>query len=223
MRIILPRPGHFEECIDFGARVGFIEPEQAEKIRKTGGKGPGGCDSPDVCKAFCAEPNNQEECFRFGKEHGLINEDEVREAKEGFVRLRAGLENAPKEVSACLTSVLGPTIIEDIQSGTMTPGPEIGERVRGCFEKFGHRGDSKRIFEDAPKEVLSCVREKLGDAFEEIRSGKKSRLQRWPTRSAFVFKRFTLRSEVLTRMSVNAVMQTGLTICKDFFAPRLRA
>lgn len=166
-------PGHFEECIDFGTRVGFIEPEQAEKIRKTGGKGPGGCDSPDVCKAFCAEPNNQEECFRFGKEHGLINEDEVREAKEGFVRLRAGLENAPKEVSACLTSVLGPTIIEDIQSGTMTPGPEIGERVRGCFEKFGHRGDSKRIFEDAPKEVLSCVREKLGDAFEEIRSGKK--------------------------------------------------
>ncbi len=164
--------GHFEECIQFGTRAGFIDPKHAEKIRETGGKGPGGCDSPDACRAYCAEPSHQEECFRFAEERGFIDEEETARSKEGFVRLRAGLENAPPEVSACLTSVLGPTIIEDIQKGTVTPGPEIGERVRGCFEKFGHESGAEKIFDDAPKEVVSCVREKLGSTFDDIKSGK---------------------------------------------------
>lgn len=162
----------FEECVTFGERAGFIQSEQAQKIRATGGFGPGGCNSEESCKAYCNDPAHQEECFRFAEEHGFIKEEEIKRAKEGLVHLRAGLEQAPPEIAACLKSVLGPNIIEDIQSGKLTPGPDIGERVRHCQEKFGHRVESHRIFSDAPPEVVACLREKLGDSFEKVRSGE---------------------------------------------------
>lgn len=165
--------GHFEECIAFGEKMGFIKPEQAELFRKTQGKGPGGCNSRLSCEAFCNDPANQEQCFKFAEEHGLIGEEELKHAKEGFVRLRQGLENAPPEVAACLKSVVGPNVIEDIQSGKLVPGPQIGERVRGCFGRHGEQGDPTKVFDNAPPEVLSCLREKMGEDFDAIKRGEK--------------------------------------------------
>lgn len=163
---------HFEECIAFGEKIGFVDREHGEQLRKLGGKGPGGCDSPQSCEAYCNEPTHHEACFKFAEEHGLIPEEELKRAKEGFLRLREGLEHAPPEVAQCLKSVLGPNIIEDIESGKLVPGPQIGERMRGCFERFGHRGDPHEVFENAPPQVVSCLKEKVGDAFEKIRSGE---------------------------------------------------
>lgn len=163
---------HFEECVAFGEKVGFIEPEEAQKIRQTGGFGPGGCNSPDSCRNYCNDPSHREECFRFAEEHGFINKEEIERAKEGLIHLRAGLEGAPPEVTACIKSVVGPNIIEDIQSGKLTPGSDIGERVRQCWEKFGQTSDSRRLFSDTPPEVTACLKEKLGDLFEKARSGE---------------------------------------------------
>ncbi|MCP6720221.1 MAG: hypothetical protein KJI72_02810 [Patescibacteria group bacterium] len=164
---------HFEECIAFGEKMGFIGPEEAAMARRTGGVGPGGCNSHESCTAYCNNPANQESCFKFAEDHGLIPEDELRHAREGFVSLRQGLEQAPPEVHACLRSVLGPNIIEDIQAQRLTPGPEIGERVRGCFEDFGHRNDPREAFGDAPPEVIACLQDKLGvNTFSGIRSGE---------------------------------------------------
>ena len=50
--------------------------------------------------------------------------------------VRMGLDKAPEEVKACLKENLGENIINDMEAGTLTPGPDIGERVKGCFEKF---------------------------------------------------------------------------------------
>ena len=161
-----------EKCIAFGQKMGFIDERKAELFRKTGGKGPGDCNSEESCRAYCNDPGNQEACFKFAEEHGLIDQEEIKHAREGFVRLRQGLENAPPEVAQCLKSVLGPNIIQDIQSGNLTPGPQIGERVKGCFEKFGHQGDAREGFNQVPPEMASCVKEKLGDVFEKIRSGE---------------------------------------------------
>lgn len=163
---------HFDECVDFGVKVGFMTAEEAERIRQTGGFGPGGCNSPKSCREYCNVPANQEACFSFASEHGFISDEEIRHAKEGFASLRAGLEQAPPEVAACLRSSLGPNIITDIQSGNLTPGPAIGERVRECFEKFGHRGGPQEIFRDAPPEVLACLEEKMGEDFQKLRSGE---------------------------------------------------
>lgn len=163
---------HFEECITFGQKIGFVSEKEAEIARKIGGKGPGNCDSHKSCTEYCNNPANQEVCFKFAEEHGLIGENELKQAKEGFVRLRQGLEHAPPEAKACLESVVGPNIIEDIQSGKLAPGPEIGNRVRGCFEKFGHNSNPGKAFGDAPPQVISCVKEKLGDVFQKIVSGE---------------------------------------------------
>ncbi|MBI2506837.1 MAG: hypothetical protein HYW00_01735, partial [Candidatus Colwellbacteria bacterium] len=161
-----------EECITFGQKMGFIDEKKAELFRKTGGKGPGGCNSEESCKSYCNDPGNQESCFKFAEEHGLISQEEVKQAKEGFVRMRQGLENAPPEVASCLKSTLGENIITDIQAGKLTPGSDIGDRVKGCFEKFGHSGDAREGFNQAPAEIASCVRDKLGDTFDKIKSGE---------------------------------------------------
>jgi hypothetical protein len=165
-------PDNFETCIAFAEKAGFVKPEQAELARKTGGKGPGGCNSRESCEAYCNDPTHQEECFQFAEERGLIPEAELKQAKEGLVRLRAGLEQAPEEVRECMKSVLGPNIIEDIQAGRLTPGPQIGERMRACFEKFGARHDTGGLFQDAPREVIACVEEKLGGTFQRVVSGE---------------------------------------------------
>lgn len=164
--------GHFEECVAFGEKVGFIRSDQADAIRKTGGNGPGGCSSPQACRNYCDDPAHQEDCFKFAEEHGLIPPEELKQAKEGFVRLRAGLEQAPPEVAECLKTTLGPNVIQDIQSGGLTPGPQIGERVRNCFDRFGRKHDPQEIFRNAPPQVLACLKEKLGDRFGQIRSGQ---------------------------------------------------
>jgi len=164
---------HFEACIAFAEKAGFVDAKQAALARKTGGAGPGGCRSEGSCKTYCNDSAHQEECFKFAEEHGLVSQEDLKHAKEGFVRLRQGLEQAPPEVAECLKSKLGPNIIQDIQSGTLTPGPEIGDRIRGCFESFGHQSAPIQMFRDAPPKVLDCVREKIGaDTFGKLKSGQ---------------------------------------------------
>ncbi len=166
-------PAHRDECINFAEKVGLIPTDQAEKIKQLGGKGPGDCNSPESCKAYCADAAHHDECYKFAVDHGFISAEKADEAKKGFVTLRTGLENAPPEVAECLKSTLGPNVISDIQTGKLTPGPEIGERVKGCFEKFGRKGDPTEPFRKAPPEVLACVKEKLGsDTYAKISSGE---------------------------------------------------
>lgn len=163
---------HFEECITFAEKAGFMSAAEVQQIRKTGGKGPGGCSSRESCEAFCNNPDNREECFRFGQEHGLISEADVQNAKDGMIRLRQGLEQAPSEVVACLKATLGPNIIERIQAGDLVPGPQIGEQMKGCFEKFGESHRPREAMRGLPPEVKSCIQEKLGVAIEDIESGR---------------------------------------------------
>ncbi len=163
---------HFEECTAFGTKVGFIKKEDVERMKKFAGKGPGGCTSPEACHAYCNDATHRDECFKFAEENGLIPKEEVEQMKEGLVRMRAGVNNAPEEVQRCLKSTLGDSAIEDIQSGKFVPGPEVGEKMRGCFEKFGDNHDPKEVFREAPPEVAACLKEKLGEQFTAVQSGE---------------------------------------------------
>lgn len=163
--------GHRDECISFAQKAGFMNTHEAEQAKKFHG-GPGGCDSQESCHAFCNDPVNREVCFAFAEENGLIPESELKQMKEGWVRMREGITNAPVEVQSCLKTVLGENVIDDIQSGKLVPGPDIGDRMRGCFEKFGGHHDPKKVFTEAPPQVTACLKEKLGADFERIRSGK---------------------------------------------------
>jgi len=83
---------HTEECVAFAEAAGFMSREEAEMVRKTGGKGPGGCRGKDECDAFCENPDNMRECILFGKEHGLMPPEELKNV-EGMLRaLESGVK-----------------------------------------------------------------------------------------------------------------------------------
>ena len=125
-----------EECTVFFVEAGFMKPEEAELFRKTGGKGPGGCRGEQECNDFCNNPANQQACFEFGKEHGLISEDDLKNIEEGTSRFKEGFTSAPPEVAQCLKERVGEDVLSKIESGTFVPSPDLGEKMRSCFEEF---------------------------------------------------------------------------------------
>lgn len=90
-------PANGEECLAF-AKENELRPkdeleaieskndqfrEKIEAVRA--GNGPGGCNSPEACNDFCADPTNRKTCFEFAKEHNLIPPEELaRIEKQGF-------------------------------------------------------------------------------------------------------------------------------------------
>ncbi len=125
------------QCIDFAAAAGFMNEKDAEMARKTGGKGPGGCKGKEECEAFCNNPANQETCFNFGKEHGMISEEDLRQMEEGKQHMTEGLNSAPAEVMDCLVSKVGSELVEKMKAGTAMPSKEMGEAMGECFGKMG--------------------------------------------------------------------------------------
>lgn len=61
---------HFEECTQFNEEAGFIRPDEAERMRKTQGQGPGGCRG-EACRDFCQKEENIQTCNDFAREHKL--------------------------------------------------------------------------------------------------------------------------------------------------------
>lgn len=138
-RVYCEEPEHIEECMEFALAAGFMNPDEAEMIRKTGGKGPGDCRGEKECRAFCENPENQEVCFKFASEHGLVPEEELVNMKEGLGRMQEGLNQAPPEVRGCLENNLGKELVNKILDGSLTMGPHMrgmGEKMKECFEKF---------------------------------------------------------------------------------------
>ncbi|MBU6390358.1 hypothetical protein KGQ31_02310, partial [Patescibacteria group bacterium] len=44
--------------------------------------GPGGCKGIDECKTYCSDPSHADECFQFGKAHGLISADQAQQFQQ---------------------------------------------------------------------------------------------------------------------------------------------
>lgn len=163
---------HRAECIAFGKEAGLIDAREADAFEQAGVTGPGGCTSKESCHAFCNEEANRDACFAFAKEHNLIPPEELKKTEEGLIRFRQGFAQAPEAVVACLKANVGENIIEDIQAGKLTPGPDIGERTKACFERFGKHVDTAEEVKRAPANVISCLKEKVGATFASIQTGK---------------------------------------------------
>lgn len=123
---------NFDECVAFAEKAGLVSAKDLEIMRKTGGKGPGGCRGR-ACQTFCENPANQQACFEFGKQYGLISEEDLSRMEEGKRILREQLETGPPEIQECLKSVVDVNVLE---SEGFMGGPELGEKMRGCFEKM---------------------------------------------------------------------------------------
>lgn len=76
-------PAHITECLAFAESKGFISPEDAERIRKSGfTTGPGGCKGEAECRAYCEDPARQAACIDFAVENGFMTAEEARLARK---------------------------------------------------------------------------------------------------------------------------------------------
>ena len=128
---------HFDECVEFGKAAGFMNEEEYEMAKKTRGKGPGGCRGKEECDAFCtSSPENEELCFNFGKENGLIPHEQLRQMEEGDQKFRDSFSNMPPEVASCLSEKLGAERFEKLKNGQVRPSRDIGDSMGSCFQQF---------------------------------------------------------------------------------------
>lgn len=163
------------ECVNFAEKAGFITKEEADMARKTGGKGPGGCRSKESCDAFCNKKENQKECFSFAKKYDLIPAEKLKEIEDGMGRLRSGLDTMPLEAIQCLKNNLGDGVIGEIVSGNFMPGQDMGDIIKGCFDKVLPQLQAKlqQGLQQADSQTLKCLKNGLGEkGFSNIQSGE---------------------------------------------------
>lgn len=127
---------HFDECISFAEKAGFVNKEEAEMAKKTGGVGPGGCKSKEECATYCANEGNATECKNYAIERGLISKEEMEKVKGGGQSIRSGLDKIPPEArgeaEVCLQGVLGSSY-QDVLDGKQDVTKDQGEKVGPCF------------------------------------------------------------------------------------------
>lgn len=129
-----------EKCIKFGEENGLIPQKDLEMIKKTGGKGPGGCRGKNQCDTYCSE--HQEECMKFAEEHNLISPEDKARMEEGMLRFKEEISRMPAEVKQCLDSAVGSEKLEQLVAGKQNPTREFGDTMRSCFESvFGAPGE----------------------------------------------------------------------------------
>ncbi|TSC83029.1 MAG: hypothetical protein G01um101419_301 [Parcubacteria group bacterium Gr01-1014_19] len=73
---------HFEACIAFAEKAGFMSQDELKMAKKSGGKGPGGCRGKSQCETFCQDERNIEQCLAFAEEHGLMKKEDVERARK---------------------------------------------------------------------------------------------------------------------------------------------
>ena len=129
---------NMEACAQFAYENGMTTKDEFEMMKKTGGKGPGDCKSKEECEGFCNNPDNQEACFNFGKEHGMIPEADLKRMEEGKQQFKESMQNMPPEVYSCLESAVGADMMAKFKSGVAMPSQDIGEKMRACFDKVPH-------------------------------------------------------------------------------------
>lgn len=63
--------GNLEECLSFAGKAGFLNKQEIEIVKKTGGNGPGGCHSKGECETYCNDSSHKDECLKFAKENNI--------------------------------------------------------------------------------------------------------------------------------------------------------
>ncbi|MDE2020181.1 MAG: hypothetical protein KGJ13_07600 [Patescibacteria group bacterium] len=87
-------PANMDACISYAQSHGLEnssevqQGEQFAKILKNGG-GPGGCNSPDACDAYCSSISHMDSCIAFAKAHGLGG-DKVAQGEKILNYLQSG-------------------------------------------------------------------------------------------------------------------------------------
>lgn len=128
---------HWDECLSFAEKAGFLSGAELEMVKKTGGKGPGGCKGESECAKYCEDPAHLDECVEFGVKTGMISEEEQEKIKGGVKMIKDGLEQIPAEsrgdAEACLNQAFNGKLNE-VLNGTVLITKDQGQKVAPCME-----------------------------------------------------------------------------------------
>lgn len=160
---------HIDECIAFAEKAGVMSAEDAQMARKVGGKGPGNCRSKEQCDAYCQD--HSEECFNFAKEHGLINEDELKQMREGMARFREELDKMPPEAVQCMKDAAGEDNFNKMIAGEPVFDRSIETRMKSCFGQV--TAQFSQQLSQLPPEAAQCIKDAVGDeGLQKLQSGE---------------------------------------------------
>lgn len=177
---------HTEECVVFAEKAGFMSKEDAEFVRRAGGKSPGDCargsktpeDGKRACSAFCAKSENQQTCMDFAVQVGMLTAEEAKELGGGgsLEDFNACLPYINKEALACFDA-LGKDLFEQLKAGdvpqdidTIKDMVKKMKTVRVCLNK-----NTDEEFSKLPPGGLMCLEKEFGEnPVEKIKSGKLS-------------------------------------------------
>jgi hypothetical protein len=86
---------NLDECLAFADEIGMtddsiIEGKKIAKALKEGVNLPGNCKTKNECKTYCADLNNIDECLNFGDKAGIIDPEELSEAKKVIAFIKSG-------------------------------------------------------------------------------------------------------------------------------------
>ncbi|MDA2935798.1 hypothetical protein MYX06_01060 [Patescibacteria group bacterium AH-259-L05] len=171
--IYCSEPDHILECIEFAEAAGFVSPEEAAMIRKTGGKGPGGCIGRE-CETYCDDPNHMQQCMEFAIEYDLMPPEQRQDAEKMLRALQKGIgpPGGCRSEVECEAYCKDPAHIEECLNFAEAAGFMSSEEVQKArkgmeFMKTGGPGGCKSEQECRSYcEDLSHVQECLDFAVE---------------------------------------------------------
>src|SRR3989338_8823059 len=150
---------NFDVCLEFGHENGMMNDEEYAMAKKSGLKmmkegGPGGCKGKDECDAFCGDEKNFDTCLDFGKQNGMMTEEEYAMAKKmGPKIMNQGGPGGCKEKDECKSFCDNPVNGEECVKFAISSGMMSEEEAA----KMKDRG-----FMAPPKDALGANGEFMG-------------------------------------------------------------
>ena len=175
---------HFEPCLNFAQKLGFMSAREAELLKKVQGRSPGDCakGSPEQagarCAAFCNEPANAPTCMKFAAEMGIMTAEEASQAGS-LQDFQACYAISTPKIKSCLEEKLGSDLLSNLLKGIMPADLEDVEKMMGkirnardCTNRYADQ--QLQTFTDDP-DALACVDSEMGKGFfDQLKSGQVS-------------------------------------------------
>ncbi len=133
---------NFDTCLEFGKQYGMMSDEEYQMAKKMGPRmmkqgGPGGCKDKEACDAFCGDEKNFDTCLDFGKQNGMMNEEEYAMAKKmGPKMMKQGGPGGCKGKQECENFCNNPANGDEcvkfaVESGLMSEEEVVKMKERG--------------------------------------------------------------------------------------------
>ena len=164
-------PEHMDECMNFAVKNGMMSAEEVERaeqgMQMMQKGGPGGCKGPEECRAFCDNPDNQEECMKFAKDNNMMPQEEMKRMEKDIKMMRQGGPGGCKSPDECRTFCDNPSNQEECfkfaRDNGIAPQEQLQQMEKGMqMIRQGGPGGCKnpeecRTFCDDPSNTNECM------------------------------------------------------------------